>query len=103
MRKYHAKKNTGLEFRDEVTAAYSGQINCTLSAWEDGKIIGLLEYVEFNGEPTISWVWVLPSRQGQRIGGDLIKQLQRNYPDETIKWGGLLTAKGSRLKRSLER
>jgi hypothetical protein len=94
-------ENKNLSFSEELTGAYKGQKNIDLVAKKDGKQVGLLQYVEFNKEPSISYIEVAKGEQGKGVGADLVKKLQQEYPDKKIDWG-MTTPEGTKLKQKLD-
>lgn len=88
-------------FRDQVTDAYSNQVNHTLSVQDaDGKVRGTLEYTEYNDEPSISMIDVAEDSQRQGYATQLVQELQRTFPDKEIDWG-MMTDEGAALRKSL--
>jgi len=94
--------NPDLTFSEELTGAYKGQKNLTITATKNGKVVGRLEYSEFEKIPYLNFVEVLPEYQKQNIGSDLVKELQKSYPNKKIKWG-MTTPEGTRLKEALDK
>ena len=86
--------------KDEVTAQYQNQVNSTKTAYIDGKAVGTLEYVEYDGTPSISMVEVLPEYQRQGIATKLVTELQSEFPNVTVEWGGT-TEDGTALQQAI--
>ena len=72
-----------LDFRVEMVDAYSGQENMELGLYMDGEIIGLVEYVLFNGELTISDIVVVPKYRRKGFGSRMIQYLKKYHSDYT--------------------
>lgn len=88
-------------FNDEVTAAYSGQTNHTLTVKDaDGTPQGTLEYSDYQGVPAISMIDVPEGSRRQGYATQLVQELQRQYPDTEIEWG-MQTGEGAALRQSL--
>jgi len=71
-----------ITFTDEVTDAYSGQINCESGIYEDGEIMCYAQYVLYDGELTVSDIFVKPDRRREGFGSllmDHIKKLNPTY------------------------
>lgn len=84
----------------EVTDSYSGQTNAVITATRDGATAGTLEYSVFNGIPEISMVRVDEGSRRMGVGSELVRELQRMFPDQEIRWG-MMTDEGSALRESL--
>lgn len=91
-----------LELSDEVTGSHHGQTDATITATRGGEAVGSLEYTVFNGEPAISMVHVVADARRDGIGRELVQELQRKFPDQEIKWGGM-TPDGAALRESLRK
>lgn len=94
--------NAELTFTTECTAAYSGQTNFRLRAKIGEEVVGYLEYVEFRGEISISNIFVEPHLRRSGIGSSLQYELQRMFPDQEIKHGGM-TDDGAALYEKLKK
>jgi GNAT superfamily N-acetyltransferase len=74
--------NSKITFSNEVTNSYSGQINCEAGVYENGDIMGYVQYVLYDNELTISDIFVRPDRRRERFGSmlvDYIKKLNPKY------------------------
>ena len=94
--------NMDLSYSEELTGAYSGQKDIDLIAKRGEKVVGYIRYSEFQGEPHIVYIKVAEDEKQKGIGSDLVKTLQREYPDKILHWG-MLTAEGEILKTSLDK
>lgn len=90
-----------ITFSDETIGAHSGQTDNILKATANGKEVGSIEYTVFNGSPQISMISVADGFQRKGIATELVKQLQRTFPDAEIDWG-MMTKDGTALKNSLK-
>lgn len=90
----------GLTFTDEVTAAYSGQTNLTLTALDGGEAVGSLQYVVYRGEVSVSMLEVDPRHRRRGVGSELLLKLQSKYPRTEIRHG-MQTPEAARLVASL--
>lgn len=93
--------NSALTFNEEVTAYYSGQTNLALTAYQDGVVVGAIDYVEYQGVPSISMVTVLPEHRRQGIATQMLRQLQKQYPDVEIGGQDNLTDLGARWNQGI--
>lgn len=91
-----------IQFRNEVTGSYSGQINGTLYAEEDGRAVGNIDYVVYLDEVHISMIYVDKGKRRGGIATMLVKRLQAEYPDKEIDWG-YMTPEGQAFFRALDR
>ncbi len=92
---------SGIAFSEEMTASYAGQTNYVLTAKSANGAAGVLEYVVYEGTPSISMVSVSAGNRRQGIGRALVQELQSKFPDIEIEWGGL-TDDGAALRNSLQ-
>lgn len=76
-----------LEIKTECTAAYCGQSNFTASAQVDDCVVGRLEYVKFQGKPSVAYIEVEFDCRRQGIATLLVQHLQSLFPDQEIDWG----------------
>lgn len=72
-------------FRNEVTAAYSGQINGALIAYdENGDYLGHIDWREFEGDVDIAWITVKEEMRRKGIATDLVRQLVKEFEGQKI-------------------
>lgn len=76
-----------LTFRDEMRGWHHGQSDLTLSAYLDGKMVGYIEYCEYQGEPSIEMIEVTPEQRRRGIAKALLHRLQARYPGREVAWG----------------
>lgn len=79
-----------IKIDEEVTDAYSGQVNMKMEAKIGDNVIGTLTYNEYEGKPNIDMIEVKPEYRRQGIATKLVQQLQEKYPNIEINWGTLL-------------
>ena len=87
-------------FKNEMRGFHHGQSDMTLRAYIDKELVGLLHYVEYEGEPSISMIEVSPQFRRRGVARSLVYELQRMYPDREIDWG-MTTDEGEMLYRNL--
>lgn len=63
------------------TDAYSGQVNMEAAIYIDGQIIGAVEYVLYDGELTVSHIYIKPEYRRQGYGSRLMKFIQQENPE----------------------
>jgi GNAT superfamily N-acetyltransferase/proteasome lid subunit RPN8/RPN11 len=88
-----------IKFENISTNSYSGQTNFNLSATVDGKEVGYIEYVDYKGQPSISYIEVSKNHRRKGIGTQLLKKLQSMYPGQEIDWG-MTTEDGTALQKA---
>lgn len=85
----------------EHVNSHSGQDDYEIGAWDkNNDILGVLEYSEFDGIPSIKMIRVVPKYRRKGVATKMVRHLEKLYPDKEIVWG-LMTDEGNRLKRSL--
>ena len=70
-----------ITYTNEVVDSYSGQTNCEAGIYVDGDIAGLVQYVLFEQELTISHIFVRPEYRRQGYGSRLMKYIQQENPE----------------------
>jgi len=85
-------------FSNDLVDSYSGQHNFELGVFDrkTDNILGLLEYTEYKGIPSISMIQVIPDRRRKGIGTALLLKLQELYPGKKIELG-YITPDGKKL------
>lgn len=90
-----------LSMSDEVLDSHSGQTDLRLNAKNTrGETVGYIDYTEFRGEVHIKYIEVLPEHRRQGVGTELMRSLQKLYPNTEINTG-MLTDEGSALYQAL--
>ena len=67
--------------------AYSGQVDMNKDYIIDGKVVGKLEYSIYDDEPYIQMTTVLPEYKRQGIATELLKSLDKDFPNTPIHIG----------------
>ena len=80
----------------ESTGYGYGETFFTMSYEQDGKVVGTIEFSEFDGEPNVKMIEVDPDYRRQGIGTKLLQELQKKYPDTEINFG-MSTPDGTKL------
>ena len=83
-----------------VTGYQSGQMDLHMSYTQGGKEAGYIDYAEYDGVPFIKYITVDPEFRRQGIATKMLKQLQKEYPDQEIDWG-MTTPDGTKLKEKV--
>jgi GNAT superfamily N-acetyltransferase/ADP-ribose pyrophosphatase YjhB (NUDIX family) len=95
----HDKAN--LTFMNEAVDHYAGQTNLVLTAYQDRVAVGSIEYTEYHGVPSISMVTVRPQYRRQGIATQMLRWLQRQYPDVEIGGQDNLTDLGAQWSQNI--
>ncbi len=77
-----------------------GESYFTMSYEQDGKIVGTLEYGEYDGKPNVKMIEVSKEYRRQGIAAKLLQELQRKYPDQEIDFG-MTTDDGTKLLNAI--
>ena len=81
----------------EVSTGYSSdEYYYEMQYIQDGKVVGTLEYGDYNGEPNVKMIEVDPEYQRKGIGTKLLQELQNKYKDVEIDFG-MTTPDGTKL------
>lgn len=92
-----------MRFEDETIGSHSGQTDRVMKAYDDsGEYLGHLDYVVYNGEPSVSYIEVVEKHKRKGVGTALLKNLQKAYPDTEIDLG-YSSEDGSMLVSSLKK
>lgn len=91
---------TNINFKNEMRGFHHGQSDMTLSAYIGKDLAGIIDYTEYEKEPSISMIEVAPQFRRKGIARKLIYELQRLYPEKEIEWG-MTTDDGGMLYNSL--
>ena len=94
-------ESSTIKYSNESADGPSSQYNGIIKATAD-KVVGTLEYTEFQGNVTISMIEVDEDFRGNKIGFNLIKELAKKYPYTKIIRGNL-TADGAKLYKATEK
>lgn len=99
MRYSEIKEN--IQFKVEIRGYHHGQSDMTIRATIDNELVGLLHFVEYQKEPSISMIEVSPQFKRKGVARSMVYKLQELYPEKEIDWG-MLTDDGSMLYNSLD-
>ncbi len=86
-----------IKFTDEMTGSHSGQSNSKITAYENGKPVGYLEYTVYLDDVQISYI--KSNKPG--TGTKLVLYLQSQFPKTEIDWG-MMTGDGAKLQKKLK-
>ena len=86
-----------MRIREEVTDYYCDQMNGTIIAIEDDRVIGYLDWQEYGGITSIAMIEVDKDHRRQGVGTALVKRLYENHPGR-IQWG-MMTEDGAKLRK----
>lgn len=90
-----------VSFKNTVENSYRGQIDATITANVNGEQAGYLSYSVYNDVPAIKMIWVAPEHRRKKLAIQMLKQLQKEYPNSEIEWG-YTTDDGTQLKRNIK-
>ena len=79
------KDRSGITFTDEVTNAYSGQVNCTSTISKNGKFIGYVDYVLYDNELTVSYISIDENERRLGYASLLMNHIRKINPKYTYK------------------
>ena len=65
-----------ITYTNEVIDAYSGQLNCEAGIYLDGEIVGIVEYVLYDGELSVSHIFVRSEFRRKGFGSSLLKYIK---------------------------
>lgn len=82
---------------DTVTDSYSNQINCEALVYLDNKYAGKVDYVLYDKELTVSWIFIEPKYRRMGLGKELMKYIIKNNPKYKYK-PSLKTDLGAKFK-----
>jgi ribosomal protein S18 acetylase RimI-like enzyme len=74
-----------ITFQHEHLDYYDGQNNYELGIYEDGEVIGYVQYVTYKDEITISDILIRPDRRREGFGSMLVKKMKELHPELTYK------------------
>jgi len=72
-----------ISFEQEHLDHYDGQDNYELGVYEDGEVMGYVQYVIYKNEITISDIVVRPTRRREGFGSMLVKKMKELHPEST--------------------
>lgn len=74
-----------ISFEHEHLAHYDGQDNYELGIYENGEVMGYVDYTIYDNEITVSDILVRPNRRREGFGSMLIKKMKKLHPDATYR------------------
>ena len=74
-----------IKYEFESVDYYDGQRNMELGMYLDGEIVGMIQYVLFEGEITISNILVRPEFRRRGFGSRMMIAMKKNHPDYKYK------------------
>ena len=81
----------------DISTGYAyGETYFTMSYTQDGKVVGTLEYGDYEGVPNVKMIEVDPEYRRKGIGTKLLQSLQKKYPEQEINFG-MRTPDGAKL------
>lgn len=86
-------------FRTEVRGDSHGQTDMTLRMVSGGEELGRIDFAEFEGRPSIQMIEVPEAQRRKGFASEMLRELQRAYPDQEIDWGSL-TPDGAKLREA---
>lgn len=86
--------------KDTSTGYAYDETYFTMSYTQDGKVVGTLEYGEYDGEANVKMIRVEPEYRRKGIATKLMQELQNKYPDTEINFG-MATPDGAKLLESI--
>jgi hypothetical protein len=70
-----------ITYTNEVVDSYSGQTNCEAGVYVNEEIVGIVQYVLFEDELSISHIFVRPEFRRLGYGSKLMKYIKEQNPD----------------------
>lgn len=89
-------KKGKITYSDECLGYHHGQTDMETGIYEDGEIIGMVQYTLFQNELTIKDIIVLPKRRREGFGSLLMSYIKKQNPTYTYK-SSLKTELGSKF------
>ena len=74
-----------ITYEVEHLDSYDGQSNYELGMYINGNIVGMVQYVLFQGKLTVSNIIVLPEMRRKGIASRMMQYLKQYHPDYTYK------------------
>lgn len=96
MRKWMNLVESNIGHTIEVRGSHSGQVDLTMLFQQAGQTLGYIEYSVHQGDVHIQMIKVTPEERRKGLGREMLRALQREYPETEINVGGM-TPEGSAL------
>jgi tRNA nucleotidyltransferase/poly(A) polymerase/ribosomal protein S18 acetylase RimI-like enzyme len=90
-----------ITFTNEVVDSYSGQLNCEAGICINNQIVGYIQYVLFEKELTISYIFIHPNLRRKGYASKLMNYVIKQNPGYTYK-PSLKTDLGAMFKQKQE-
>lgn len=92
-----------LEFIEQCTGAYKGQVNCVIGMFKGEEYLGRLDFAIFQEKPHINYIEIEPTYREKGYGCKLIEHFVKdnNYDYDDLGWG-MLTESGAKLKEKCD-
>jgi GNAT superfamily N-acetyltransferase len=74
-----------ITYTNEVLDAYSGQVNCEAGIYVDDEIVGVAQYVLYDGELSVSNIFIRPEFRRKGFGSRLIKYIKQENSKNKYK------------------
>lgn len=91
-----------LQFQNDNDDYSHGQSDNSLKAFLGNKLVGIINYSEYENEPSVKMLEVKPEFRRQGIGTKLLQQLQKLYPNTEIDLG-YASKEGDALLKTIKR
>jgi ribosomal protein S18 acetylase RimI-like enzyme len=76
-------KKGKITYSDECLGYHNGQTDMETGIYEDGEIIGMVQYTLYQNELTIKDIIVLPKRRREGFGSMLMNYIKKQNPSYT--------------------
>jgi len=86
-----------IEYRDECIGSHSGQTNMELGLYINDEIIGMVQYVLYDGELSVSDIIVRPEYRRKGYGSKMMQHIKKQHPEYKYK-SSMKTELGSKFK-----
>lgn len=89
-----------LKIDDSVTDVAGDEFYKKMTLFDGEKPVGYIDYSVYDDKPYIQMIKVIDGEKRKGYGTQLVKNLQKQYPNQEIDWG-MMTDEGSALYKSL--
>ena len=70
-----------ITFYDECLNSYSGQTDMECGVYEDGEVVGYVDYTLYDGELSVKYIFVRPDRRREGFASMLMNYIKKANPD----------------------
>lgn len=70
-----------IHFEDEHLDSYDGQNNYESGVYENGEVMGYVNYTLYEGELTVNDIMVRPNRRREGFGSMLMRHIKKLHPE----------------------